>query len=170
MASLKDQMGGAHRPRSHVILWASHRKKLSSRSMWRFDLKKSKGVPEMALRGYRASHRGSKMLRSRLQGALVEALAGSSRGSENSKKNTQGSKRLGALFWCPIPRLEFDEEHFLAPRHPHPLWILKASTNGQVFSVAPPAEPCGEKKLLFVQILGGETLLKFGEKWAVKNF
>ena len=37
-------------------------------------------------------------------------------------------------------------------------------------SVAPPAEPRGEKKLFFVQILGGEKLLKFGEKWAVKNF
>ena len=34
----------------------------------------------------------------------------------------------------------------------------------------PPAEPRGEKKLSFVQILGGEKLLKFGEKWAVKNF
>ena len=38
------------------------------------------------------------------------------------------------------------------------------------FSVAPPAEPRGEKKLFFVRILGGEKLLKFGEKWAVKNF
>ena len=37
-------------------------------------------------------------------------------------------------------------------------------------SVAPPAEPRGEKKLFFVQILGGEKLLKFGEKWAVENF
>ena len=37
-------------------------------------------------------------------------------------------------------------------------------------SVAPPAEPRGEKKLFFVQILGGEKLLKFGEKWAVKKF
>ena len=39
-------------------------------------------------------------------------------------------------------------------------------------SVALPAEPRGEKKLFFVQILGGENapLLKFGEKWAVKNF
>ena len=27
-----------------------------------------------------------------------------------------------------------------------------------------------KKKLFFVQILGGEKLLKFGEKWAVKNF
>ena len=26
-----------------------------------------------------------------------------------------------------------------------------------------------KKKLFFVQILGGEKLLKFGEKWAVKN-
>ena len=37
-------------------------------------------------------------------------------------------------------------------------------------SVAPPAEPRGEKKLFFVQILGSEKLLKFGEKWAVKIF
>ena len=37
-------------------------------------------------------------------------------------------------------------------------------------SVAPPAEPRGEKKLFFVQILGGEKLLKVGEKWAVKKF
>ena len=32
------------------------------------------------------------------------------------------------------------------------------------FSVATPAEPRGEKKLFFVQILGGEKLLKFVEK------
>ena len=31
-------------------------------------------------------------------------------------------------------------------------------------SVAPPAEPRGEKKHFFVQILGGEKLLKFVEK------
>ena len=34
----------------------------------------------------------------------------------------------------------------------------------QVLSVATPAEPRGEKKLFFVQILGGEKLLKFVEK------
>ena len=38
------------------------------------------------------------------------------------------------------------------------------------FSVATPAEPRGEKKLFFVQILGGEKLLKFVEKVPVKNF
>ena len=27
-----------------------------------------------------------------------------------------------------------------------------------------------KKKLFIVQILGGEKLFKFGEKWAVKNF
>ena len=36
--------------------------------------------------------------------------------------------------------------------------------------MAIPAEPRGEKKLFFVQILGGEKLLKFGEKWAVEHF
>ena len=36
--------------------------------------------------------------------------------------------------------------------------------------MALPAEPRGEKKLFFVQILGGEKLLQFGEKWAVKIF
>ena len=40
-----------------------------------------------------------------------------------------------------------------------------------IVSVATPAEPRGEKKkLFFVQIFGGEKLLKFGEKWAVRNF
>ena len=39
-----------------------------------------------------------------------------------------------------------------------------------MFSVATPAEPRGEKKLFFVQILGGEKLLKFVEKVPVKNF
>ena len=34
----------------------------------------------------------------------------------------------------------------------------------QNISVATPAEPRGEKQLLFVQILGGEKLLKFVEK------
>ena len=40
----------------------------------------------------------------------------------------------------------------------------------ETISVAPPAEPRGEKKTFFVQILGGEKLLEFGEKWAVKTF
>ena len=40
----------------------------------------------------------------------------------------------------------------------------------QKVSVATPAEPRGEKKLFFVQILGGEKLLKFVETWAVKHF
>ena len=31
-------------------------------------------------------------------------------------------------------------------------------------SVAIPAEPGGEKSFIFLQILGGEELLKFGEK------
>ena len=44
------------------------------------------------------------------------------------------------------------------------------TTNPAILSVPPPAEPRGEKKLFFVQILGGEKLLKFGEKWAVKHF
>ena len=34
----------------------------------------------------------------------------------------------------------------------------------QNVSVAPPAEPRGEKKLFFVEILGGEKLLKLVEK------
>ena len=34
----------------------------------------------------------------------------------------------------------------------------------KTLSVATPAKPRGEKKLFFVQILGGEKLLKFGEK------
>ena len=61
-------------------------------------LKKREGVPEMgtkplkALRGYRASNRGS----NRGSGALIEALKG-------LEKNTRGSKRLGALLWCPFP-------------------------------------------------------------------
>ena len=41
---------------------------------------------------------------------------------------------------------------------------------GSFLSVALPAEPRGEKNFFFVQILGGEKLLKFGEKWAVKIF
>ena len=40
-----------------------------------------------------------------------------------------------------------------------------------VFSVAPPAEPRGEKKTFFVQILGGEKLLKMlGELLPQKMF
>ena len=38
------------------------------------------------------------------------------------------------------------------------------SVQGMVLSVATPAKPRGEKKLFFVQILGGEKLLKFVEK------
>ena len=34
----------------------------------------------------------------------------------------------------------------------------------EILGVATPAEPRGEKKLFFVQILGGEKLLKFVEK------
>ena len=39
-----------------------------------------------------------------------------------------------------------------------PLFYLK------IFSVATSAEPRGQKKLFFVQILGGEKLLGFVEK------
>ena len=59
---------------------------------------KREGVPEMgtkplkALRGYRASNRGSN-----------RGSRGSNRGSKGSRKNTRGSMRLGALFWCPFP-------------------------------------------------------------------
>ena len=49
-------------------------------------------------------------------------------------------------------------------------FILGGFFRVDFLSVALPAEPRGEKKLFFVQILGGEKLLKFGEKWAVKNF
>ena len=50
-------------------------------------------------------------------------------------------------------------------------WLLNCvDISVRSVSVALPAEPRGEKKLFFVQILGGEKLLKFGEKWAVKNF
>ena len=55
-----------------------------------FRLKKREGVPEMgtkpvkALRGYRPSNHF--------------ALRGSNRGTKGSRKNTRGSKRLGALF------------------------------------------------------------------------
>ena len=50
------------------------------------------------------------------------------------------------------------------------LLFMVLEGGGVYVSVALPAEPRGEKKLFFVQILGGEKLLKFGEKWAVKNF
>ena len=40
----------------------------------------------------------------------------------------------------------------------------ESGQNGVIVSVATPAEPRGEKKLFFVQILGGEKLLKFVEK------
>ena len=50
-------------------------------------------------------------------------------------------------------------------------WRRKTHQNTDKMLVCPPpAEPRGEKKLFFVQILGGEKLLKFGEKWAVKYF
>ena len=39
-----------------------------------------------------------------------------------------------------------------------------SSVTREDLSVATPAEPRGEKKLFFVQILGGENLLSFGEK------
>ena len=64
-----------------------------------------------------------------------------------------------------------------APSNPYPHYLVRLATSRLGFSrkpyslgVATPAEPRGEKKLFFVQILGGEKLLKFGEKWAVKNF
>ena len=53
----------------------------------------------------------------------------------------------------------------------HPFFANRLADLPFFVSVALPAEPRGEKNLLFfVQILGGEKLLKFGEKWAVKNF
>ena len=59
---------------------------------------------------------------------------------------------------------------FLGSQHPSPNVKTLCNFEPQIFSVAPPAEPRGEKKLFFVQALGGEKLLKFGEKWAVKTF
>ena len=47
--------------------------------------------PLKALRGYRASNRGSN-----------RGSRGSNRGCKGSRKNTRGSKRLAALFWCPF--------------------------------------------------------------------
>ena len=41
---------------------------------------------------------------------------------------------------------------------------------GETISVAPPQSLAVKKKLFFVQILGGEKLLKFGEKWTVNIF
>ena len=48
--------------------------------------------PLKALRGYRASNRGS----NRGSRVLIEALKG-------LERHTRGSKRPGALFWCPFP-------------------------------------------------------------------
>ena len=42
--------------------------------------------------------------------------------------------------------------------------LFRLSRTMQFLGVATPAEPRGEKKLFFVQILGGEKLLKFVEK------
>ena len=47
-----------------------------------------------------------------------------------------------------------------SPRSP----ILPAGYPDENVSVATPAEPRGEKKISFVQILGGEKLLKFVEE------
>ena len=95
-----------------------------------------------------------------------------------------GSCRLFPCFVCLLavlglgppnsPFVLFDSQNgpFYTPKT---LRLKSKISNADVkatkrLSVAPPAEPRGEKKLFFVQILGGEKLLKFGEKWAVKNF
>ena len=65
----------------------------------------------------------------------------------------------------------------LPPQASHPLqpfendFPYKLCTETCVFFLAwPPLQSLAvKKKTFFVQILGGEKLLKFGEKWAVKN-
>ena len=64
-----------------------------------------------------------------------------------------------------VPPLEH-VGHYVQPRDVGQNRRISAT---EIISVAPPAEPRGEKKLFFVQIFGGEKLLKFGEKWAVKK-
>ena len=46
----------------------------------------------------------------------------------------------------------------------HSLGVFQRALTLVLLSVATPAEPHSEKKKKFVQILGGEKLLKFGER------
>ena len=71
--------------------------------------------------------------------------------NESYESKTGCNRTLATVLWVPLSNVII-----------WPQW--------QILSVAPPAEPRGENKLFFVQILGGEKLLKFGEKWAVKKF
>ena len=48
---------------------------------------------------------------------------------------------------------------FLTPLWGGHIWHLQG-LHTQIVGVAAPAEPCGEKKFFFLQILGGEKLLK----------
>ena len=101
--------------------------------------------------------------RNRSDACIVAYIAVDFR-SESTNRSENASHRKGhflqctshcrnRLFWPPI------ENHGNA-------WVAKAHR----ISVAPPAEPRGEKKLFFVQILGGEKLLKFVEKSAGEIF
>ena len=77
------------------------------------------------------------------------------------------STKFGGFY--PLWREKAGNENF-SREFPH-LWVagvppqnLVMKVFPQFFGVATPAEPRGEKKLFFVQILGGEKLLKFVEK------
>ena len=73
------------------------------------------------------------------------------------------------LFWPTFPansqQLVFGNFNGLPPSsHRLASQSISVIFNQQELSVATPAEPRGEKKHFFVQILGGEKLLKFVEK------
>ena len=73
-----------------------------------------------------------------------------SRNSKTDSRNAKLQSRNG------LSRLEQHETRAQEMR--------KEFREGFFFSVATPAEPRGEKKNIFVQISGGEKLLKFVEK------
>ena len=69
---------------------------------------------------------------------------------------------------CSLKEWLFRAPHLTGPS-PDPndsLHAMFPCLNGRArqIGVATPAEPCGEKKFYFLQILGGEKLLKFVER------
>ena len=63
--------------------------------------------PLKALRGYRASNRGSKNRQSRLPRAPIEGLGASNRGSQNSRKTPGALRGSGPCSGAPSPSMKF---------------------------------------------------------------
>ena len=88
-----------------------------------------------------------------------------------SNEYCQATRAMRAKRVVTVPLQPYFEFHWIWGVSSAAVWRESFRNRTLPFiSVAPPAEPRGEKKLLFVQISGGEKLLKFVEKCRWNTF